>query len=198
MHSKFFVSFMQMLFTVAYVLLLVHALLCFLSLGKASADFLPWLPVWAGSRTHGHPTAASRLIYRTTPRPFEVGYTVESWESGSGPNRANINRVADPHHFNADLDPALYIDADPHPTPDLADTNLPPMVYRPSILSLQASTGSVHGPPRLHFKPLKLLNFALNADPDPASKITADPDPKNPENKGGFLRSGLIRIQITA
>jgi hypothetical protein len=30
---------------------------------------------------------------------------------------------------------------------------------------------SAHGPPRLYFEPLKLLNFDLNADPDPAPKI---------------------------
>jgi hypothetical protein len=51
---------------------------------------------------------------------------------------------------------------------------------------------SVHGPSRLHFAPLKLLNvdfcadfilvpaFHSNADPDPdpASKTNADPDPQ--------------------
>jgi hypothetical protein len=34
------------------------------------------------------------------------------------------------------------------------------------ILILQASTGSVHGPPRLYLEPLKLLNFDFNADQD--------------------------------
>jgi hypothetical protein len=36
---------------------------------------------------------------------------------------------------------------------------------------------NAHGPPRLHFEPLKLLNFDFNADPDPAFKNNADPDP---------------------
>jgi hypothetical protein len=36
---------------------------------------------------------------------------------------------------------------------------------------------SIHGPPRLYFKPLKLLNFDFNADLDPAAKNNADPDP---------------------
>jgi hypothetical protein len=56
-----------------------------------------------------------------------------------------------------------------------------PLVYRPysqaSILSLQASIVSVHGPPRLYFEPLKLLAYEFNADPDSASKNNADPEP---------------------
>ncbi len=34
------------------------------------------------------------------------------------------------------------------------------------------------GHPQLHFEPTKLLNFYFNADPDPASKKTANPDPQ--------------------
>jgi hypothetical protein len=34
-------------------------------------------------------------------------------------------------------------------------------------LGLQDSIVSVHGSPRLHFEPLKLLNFDFNAYPDP-------------------------------
>jgi hypothetical protein len=30
---------------------------------------------------------------------------------------------------------------------------------------------------RLHFEPLKLLNFDFNLDPDPALRPIADPDP---------------------
>jgi hypothetical protein len=65
------------------------------------------------------------------------------------------------------------------------------MVYRPSrgsILSLHPAIVSVHGPPRLHFEPLKLLNFDLNADPDLdlAFHSNADPD------------SMLIRIRNAA
>ncbi len=46
----------------------------------------------------------------------------------------------------------------------------------------------MHGPLWLYFEPIKLLNFDVNADPDPAlhsnsdsdpdSKINADPDPQ--------------------
>ncbi len=37
---------------------------------------------------------------------------------------------------------------------------------------------SVHGPPRLYFEPLKLLNLGFfNADLDPAFHFNADPDP---------------------
>ncbi len=56
------------------------------------------------------------------------------------------------------------------------------------ILSLQASSVSIHVPPRLCFEPIKLLNFYFhadpnlafhsNADPDPASKNKVDPDPQ--------------------
>jgi hypothetical protein len=46
-----------------------------------------------------------------------------------------------------------------------------------SILSLQASFVSVHDPPGLHFKPLKLLNFDSNTDPKPAFHLNEDPDP---------------------
>jgi hypothetical protein len=94
--------------------------------------------------------------------------------------------VADSHHFNADPDP------NPNPTfhfnanPDLdldphqSDANLRALVFRPftaSFLSLNASIVSVHGPPRLHFETLKLLNFDNNADPDPAFHSYEDQDP---------------------
>jgi hypothetical protein len=36
---------------------------------------------------------------------------------------------------------------------------------------------SVHDNPRLHWEPLKLLNFESNADPDPAVHSNADPVP---------------------
>jgi hypothetical protein len=36
---------------------------------------------------------------------------------------------------------------------------------------------SVHGPLRLYFEPLKLLNFDFHTDPDPAVHTDADPDP---------------------
>ncbi len=46
------------------------------------------------------------------------------------------------------------------------------------FLSLQnASIVSVHGPPRLHFMPLKLLDFDLNADPEPTFHSNLDTDP---------------------
>jgi hypothetical protein len=45
---------------------------------------------------------------------------------------------------------------------------------------------SVHGYPRLHFEPLKLLNFYFTADPD--SAYGKDPDPR--------IRSPGLRIRI--
>ncbi len=41
---------------------------------------------------------------------------------------------------------------------------------------------SVHGPPRLYFEPLKLLNFNSNTDPDPAFNSNADPDTGSKNN----------------
>jgi hypothetical protein len=54
-----------------------------------------------------------------------------------------------------------------------------------SILRLQTSIVRVNGPPRLHFEPLKLLNFDFNAnaDPDPALHSNADPDPASKHNR---------------
>ncbi len=69
-------------------------------------------------------------------------------------------RVADPYHLNADPDPPFHFNADPDPAPHIGDLWL--LIYRPSrtpILSLQTTIVSVHGPPWLHFEPLKLLKF---------------------------------------
>jgi hypothetical protein len=35
---------------------------------------------------------------------------------------------------------------------------------------------SVHGSPSLYFEPIKLLNFELKADPDPALNYDVDKD----------------------
>ncbi len=75
--------------------------------------------------------------------------------------------VTDPHHFNADSDPASYLNADSDPAfhfnadPDPLPDSAPYQVMRIChhclqnrqgfILSLQASNVSVHGPPRLDF-----------------------------------------------
>ncbi len=52
-----------------------------------------------------------------------------------------------------------------------------------NILSHHVSIVGVHGPPRLHFKPL-LLSFYFNADPHPAlhSNADTDPDPASQNN----------------
>jgi hypothetical protein len=49
-------------------------------------------------------------------------------------------------------------------------------------LSLHVSIISVHGPPRLHFESLKLQKIDLNAEPDPAFRSIADPDPASKNN----------------
>jgi hypothetical protein len=78
----------------------------------------------------------------------------------------------DPH---ADPNPSLHFNADPDPGFTLmrlweyATTGL----QTPPVLHFV----SVHGPTRLYFEPLKLLNFDLIADPDPAFKSNKDLDP---------------------
>ncbi len=44
-----------------------------------------------------------------------------------------------------------------------------------SILSLHASNVSIHGPPWLHWEPLKILNFEFNSVPDLAFHCNVDP-----------------------
>jgi hypothetical protein len=44
------------------------------------------------------------------------------------------------------------------------------------VLRNYASNVSVYGPPRLHFEPLKLLDFDFSAVPDPVFHSNADPD----------------------
>jgi hypothetical protein len=76
-------------------------------------------------------------------------------------------------YFNADTDSIFLLfvrirpDPDPVPAHHQSDTNLRPLVYRPSRALFE--------PPRiivcvifLYGFPLKLLNVHLNADPDPA------------------------------
>ncbi len=70
---------------------------------------------------------------------------------------------------------STLVGTDPYQDPHQSDANLRPLVYRVQgfILILYAAIVSAHGPSRLHFKPLKLLNFASgstfknNADPVP-------------------------------
>jgi hypothetical protein len=70
----------------------------------------------------------------------------------------------------------------------------------PSMAPFWASIPSlvnVHGPPLLHFEPLKLLNFDSNADPDPAFYSNADPDPASRSNAdpSGY-GSGSAALQL--
>jgi hypothetical protein len=51
-----------------------------------------------------------------------------------------------------------------------------------SVVTLHASIVSVHGPPRLHFEPLKRLNFDFDADPDPDFHSNVEPDPASQNN----------------
>jgi hypothetical protein len=78
--------------------------------------------------------------------------------------------------------PFTYADPDPAPhqsDEECATTGL--WTLQCSILSLQTSIVSVHGPPRLHFELLQLFNFGFNANPDqvPAFHFNADPDPQS-------------------
>ncbi len=69
-------------------------------------------------------------------------------------------------------------------------------LYKAPILSLHASIMSGHGPPRLYFEPLKLLNFDINADPDPAIHCNVDPDPAFNSNAEPDSSITLIQIRI--
>ncbi len=84
------------------------------------------------------------------------------------------------------VDPDLTFHINAYPEPDLAshlsDAYLRPLglqTLQGSIFSLRASILSIHGPLRLLFEPLKLLNFDFNSDPDseldPAFPFNADP-----------------------
>jgi hypothetical protein len=83
------------------------------------------------------------------------------------------SRVADPHHFNADPDPAFHLNVDPDPAPHQSDGNLRPMGYRDNL----DLPGLHFQHPQPYFEPLKILNFDFSADPDPAFHFIADPDP---------------------
>ncbi len=74
------------------------------------------------------------------------------------------------------------VDADPFPIPRQSDAMLRYPVCKTSngsILILYASFVSIHDPPLLQFEPPQLLNFDLDAkpDPNPAFDFDADPDP---------------------
>jgi hypothetical protein len=84
--------------------------------------------------------------------------------------------VVNPHHFNVDPDPAFYFNADPDPAfhsiliriqllCDHWSINPQGLHFEPP--GLHCDSVSVHGPPQIYFEPLKPLNFAFNADPDP-------------------------------
>jgi hypothetical protein len=59
-----------------------------------------------------------------------------------------------------------------------------------SISNLHAFTVSVHGPPR----PLKLLNFDFNADPDPTIYSNTDPDPASQNNSDPVPQFEICKI----
>jgi hypothetical protein len=75
--------------------------------------------------------------------------------------------------MDPNLDPSFHLNADLDLAPHQSDANLRPLVSRPST----ASTLSIRDSPWLHNLPLKRLNIASNADPDPAFHYNADPDP---------------------
>ncbi len=74
-------------------------------------------------------------------------------------------RVVDLHNFNADPDQAFHFHADPYLAPHQSDGHLRSLVYvyalQGSILSLQASIKSVHGPLRRCFRASKSAEFWL-------------------------------------
>jgi hypothetical protein len=77
-------------------------------------------------------------------------------------------RVRDPHHLDADPDPAFHHDADPAPTFH-SDADSDPITHFSSDLD----------PPMLQNDPLMLPPFHFDADPDPASQNHMDQDPRH-------------------
>jgi len=55
---------------------------------------------------------------------------------------------------------------------------------------------SVHGPPRLHCEPLKLLSFAVNAEPDQDFDSNADPVPAS-QNNADTDRQPCRKVRLT-
>jgi hypothetical protein len=73
-----------------------------------------------------------------------------------------IRTGSSPFHFNPD--PSFHLNGDPYPalfTSPGSSSKFAPTGEQvlQGILSLHASIVSVHGPPRLHVEPPKLLNF---------------------------------------
>jgi hypothetical protein len=61
---------------------------------------------------------------------------------------------------------------------------------------LHYSIMSVHCPPRLHFEPLKLRNFDLNVDPDPAFRSNTDQGPAI-QNNTNPSAANTVRYRTT-
>jgi hypothetical protein len=66
--------------------------------------------------------------------------------------------------------------------------NLPGLCFEPSGLHSER--------PRLYFQPLKLLNFAFNADPDPIFPFITDSDPASKNNADSDLDPQLLAGKI--
>jgi hypothetical protein len=77
---------------------------------------------------------------------FECNPKLDPKRAKNGSNEL-YKQFADPQHFNANPDPAIYFNADPDTAP--LQRNLRSLVYRPSrapfFLSLQASIVGLHG-----------------------------------------------------
>jgi hypothetical protein len=98
--------------------------------------------------------------------------------------RCTKTRVSDQDpvsHFNANPDPAFHFLRIQIrlllliKVMEICDHSL--WTLQGSIFSFQASIVSVYGPPQLYLEPLKLLNFAFNAETDPAFHSNADLNP---------------------
>jgi len=122
----------------------------------------------------------------------------------------------DPHHFNADLDPAfhfnrirvqLHFNADPDPAAYQDDPNLRPLVYRlfrPPFWASSPPFCASAVPFWASAVPFWALNFDFHADPDPAFHSNTDPDPASKHyadpNPGGLYgaKLSLKRLGVIA
>jgi hypothetical protein len=116
-----------------------------------------------------------------SPSLYYASGSLLSIQCGSGSLLSLYCGSESDFNFNADPDPSHQSEA-----------KMRPLVYRPSeaqFFCVHASIVSVHGPPWLHSKPLKLLNFDLmwvkiqlfTLMYDPASRnnaVSPDPDPQ--------------------
>jgi hypothetical protein len=85
----------------------------------------------------------------------------------------------DPHHFDADPDPAFHFEADPDPTFQFDADPYPDTTthFFPEFRISSAKNDNLRLPLPFHFDADPDPAFHFDADPDPAFHYNEDPDP---------------------